>query len=69
MVKFSFKFSFDEREAFFGFIDPLSIIVCNSKAEVDNISVISLFSWYNINKSDIEIKVSVFVLCFTEITI
>lgn len=42
-------------------MDPLSLGIANSKADIDDVSIILFFSWLNINKLNWATEVSFFV--------
>jgi len=61
MIEFSLNFSLDEGLSFFGLMDPFSEIITHSKADVDNISIVLLFSGLNVNKFYGTSEISFFV--------
>lgn len=69
MIELSFNFSFDKSLSFFSFVDPFSLRVTNSKANVDNVSVILLFSSCNVNQLNWASEVSFFVKSVGEVSV
>lgn len=61
MVKLGFNFSLDEGHSFFGLIDPFSLLIAYANAEVDQVTISFLFSWWDLNQFNGNAEVSLLV--------
>lgn len=68
MIKFGLDFSLEEGLAVLGLMDPLSLGITDSQADVDDVSVVFFLACFNIDKFYRKSEISLLVESVREVS-